>query len=85
MPFSSMGFGKTSLCKYKAAVTLIWDNSQIDRVLYSSVVYPHNYGFIPRTICEDSDPMDVLVLMQVCCSKLSYFHLNVNMVAFIWG
>ncbi|CAN6446662.1 unnamed protein product [Victoria cruziana] len=37
---------------------------KIDRVLYSSVVYPHNYGFIPRTICEDSDPMDVLVLMQ---------------------
>ncbi|KDO70969.1 hypothetical protein CISIN_1g027710mg [Citrus sinensis] len=36
----------------------------VDRVLYSSVVYPHNYGFIPRTICEDSDPMDVLVLMQ---------------------
>lgn len=43
---------------------------QIDRVLYSSVVYPHNYGFIPRTICEDSDPMDVLVLMQV----LKIFH-----------
>ncbi|XP_027350022.1 soluble inorganic pyrophosphatase 4-like [Abrus precatorius] len=37
---------------------------KIDRVLYSSVVYPHNYGFIPRTICEDSDPMDVLVIMQ---------------------
>ncbi|MCL7024732.1 hypothetical protein MKW94_003021 [Papaver nudicaule] len=37
---------------------------KIDRVLYSSVVYPHNYGFIPRTLCEDSDPMDVLVLMQ---------------------
>lgn len=36
----------------------------VDRVLYSSVVYPHNYGFIPRTICEDSDPMDVLILMQ---------------------
>ncbi|KAI4300147.1 hypothetical protein L6164_033558 [Bauhinia variegata] len=36
----------------------------VDRVLYSSVVYPHNYGFIPRTICEDSDPMDVLVIMQ---------------------
>ena len=34
-------------------------------MLYSSVVYPHNYGFIPRTLCEDSDPMDVLVLMQV--------------------
>uniref|UniRef100_A0A0E0CQB8 Soluble inorganic pyrophosphatase n=1 Tax=Oryza meridionalis TaxID=40149 RepID=A0A0E0CQB8_9ORYZ len=37
---------------------------KVDRVLYSSVVYPHNYGFIPRTLCEDGDPMDVLVLMQ---------------------
>lgn len=37
---------------------------KVDRILYSSVVYPHNYGFIPRTLCEDSDPMDVLVLMQ---------------------
>ncbi|KAG5378000.1 hypothetical protein IGI04_025842 [Brassica rapa subsp. trilocularis] len=33
---------------------------KVDRVLYSSIVYPHNYGFIPRTICEDSDPIDVL-------------------------
>nr|GMC94931.1 soluble inorganic pyrophosphatase-like [Ipomoea batatas] len=39
-------------------------NITVDRILYSSVVYPHNYGFIPRTICEDSDPMDVLILMQ---------------------
>ncbi|CAO2824186.1 unnamed protein product [Amaranthus hypochondriacus] len=37
---------------------------KVDRILYSSVVYPHNYGFIPRTICEDSDPLDVLVIMQ---------------------
>ncbi|CAN6349504.1 unnamed protein product, partial [Urochloa humidicola] len=37
---------------------------KVDRVLYSSVVYPHNYGFIPRTLCEDSDPLDVLVIMQ---------------------
>ncbi|XP_074565144.1 soluble inorganic pyrophosphatase-like [Curcuma longa] len=38
---------------------------KVDRILYSSVVYPHNYGFIPRTLCKDNDPMDVLVLMQV--------------------
>ena len=38
---------------------------QVDRILYSSVVYPHNYGFIPRTLCEDNDPMDVLIIMQV--------------------
>ncbi|RVW85109.1 Soluble inorganic pyrophosphatase 1 [Vitis vinifera] len=37
---------------------------EVDRILYSSVVYPHNYGFIPRTLCEDNDPMDVLILMQ---------------------
>lgn len=36
----------------------------VDRILYSSVVYPHNYGFIPKTFCEDSDPLDILVLMQ---------------------
>ncbi|KAF3571865.1 hypothetical protein F2Q69_00063905 [Brassica cretica] len=28
------------------------------------VVYPHNYGFVPRTLCEDNDPIDVLVIMQ---------------------
>uniref|UniRef100_A0A803M388 inorganic diphosphatase n=1 Tax=Chenopodium quinoa TaxID=63459 RepID=A0A803M388_CHEQI len=37
---------------------------KVDRILYSSVVYPHNYGFIPRTLCDDNDPIDVLVLMQ---------------------
>ncbi|KAD0014295.1 hypothetical protein E3N88_44924 [Mikania micrantha] len=37
---------------------------KVDRVLYSSVVYPHNYGFVPRTLCEDNDPLDVLVIMQ---------------------
>jgi inorganic pyrophosphatase len=37
---------------------------RVDRVLYSSVVYPANYGFIPRTYCDDKDPLDVLVLGQ---------------------
>ena len=35
---------------------------RVDRILYSSVVYPANYGFIPRSYCEDGDPLDVLVL-----------------------
>ena len=34
----------------------------LDRVLFSSVQYPANYGFIPRTYAEDDDPLDVLVL-----------------------
>ena len=34
----------------------------LDRVLYSSVSYPANYGFIPRTYYEDGDPIDVLVI-----------------------
>ena len=37
---------------------------RVDRVLFSSVQYPANYGFIPRTHCEDHDPLDVLVLGQ---------------------
>ncbi len=35
-----------------------------DRVLYSAVHYPANYGFIPRSYCDDEDPLDVLVLAQ---------------------
>ncbi len=37
---------------------------RVDRVLYSAVFYPANYGFIPRTYCDDGDPLDVLVLGQ---------------------
>lgn len=37
---------------------------RLDRVLYSAVHYPANYGFIPRTLGEDHDPLDILVLMQ---------------------
>lgn len=36
----------------------------LDRVLYTSTHYPHNYGFIPRTIAGDGDPLDVLVMCQ---------------------
>ena len=37
---------------------------KLDRVLYSAVYYPADYGFIPRTYCEDGDPLDALVLGQ---------------------
>ena len=37
---------------------------KLDRVLFSAVHYPANYGFIPRTYCDDGDPLDVLVLGQ---------------------
>jgi inorganic pyrophosphatase len=37
---------------------------RMDRVLYSAVYYPANYGFIPQTLAEDNDPLDVLVLCQ---------------------
>ena len=37
---------------------------RLDRVLYSSVHYPADYGFIPRTFCDDGDPLDALVLSQ---------------------
>ncbi|BBL63011.1 MAG: inorganic diphosphatase [Methanobrevibacter arboriphilus] len=36
----------------------------LDRVLYSSVVYPADYGFIPQTVYDDGDPMDIMVLME---------------------
>jgi len=37
---------------------------RLDRVLYSAVHYPANYGFIPRTHGDDGDPLHILVLMQ---------------------
>jgi len=37
---------------------------RLDRVLYSAVIYPANYGFLPRTYCDDDDPLDVLILCQ---------------------
>lgn len=42
-----------------------------DRVLYSAVHYPANYGFIPRTYCHDGDPLDALLLCQAPLEPLS--------------
>ena len=37
----------------------------VDRFLYTSMVYPGNYGFVPHTLSEDGDPTDVLVLSLI--------------------
>lgn len=44
---------------------------KMDRVLYSAVYYPANYGFIPQTVAEDDDPLDVLVLSQASVAPLT--------------
>jgi inorganic pyrophosphatase len=43
----------------KAAGTLV-----VDRFLYTSMRYPGNYGFIPHTLSDDGDPIDVLIANQ---------------------
>ncbi len=44
---------------------------RLDRILYSAVYYPANYGFIPQTYAEDEDPLDVLVLCQEAVAPLT--------------
>jgi inorganic pyrophosphatase len=44
---------------------------RLDRILYSAVHYPANYGFIPQTLAEDDDPLDVLVLCQESVAPLT--------------
>ena len=43
----------------------------LDRVLYTSTHYPANYGFIPRTLSEDGDPLDVFVMCSQPIEKMS--------------
>ena len=51
-------------CKNKYEMDKDTGLLRLDRVLYTSTHYPANYGFIPRTYCDDNDPLDVLVLCQ---------------------
>src|SRR5579875_1833616 len=44
---------------------------RMDRILYSAVYYPANYGFIPQTLAEDDDPLDVLVLCQEAVAPMT--------------
>lgn len=59
---------------------------KLDRVLFSSVMYPANYGFIPQTYCDDKDPLDILVicsmeLVPMClvdCKVIGVMHMVDN-------
>ncbi|HBN13201.1 MAG TPA: inorganic pyrophosphatase [Clostridiales bacterium] len=55
-------------CKAKYELDKETGLLRLDRVLYTSTVYPANYGFIPRTLADDGDPLDVLVL----CNEIIY-------------
>ncbi len=55
-------------CKSKYELDKDTGLLKLDRILYTSTRYPANYGFIPRTLAQDLDPLDVLVL----CSETIY-------------
>ena len=44
---------------------------RLDRILYTSTHYPANYGFIPHTLAEDNDPLDVLILCSESLCSMS--------------
>jgi inorganic pyrophosphatase len=57
---------------------------KLDRVIYSSFHYPVNYGFIPRTLGQDNDPLDILVLcsqpIQPLCLVEAHVIGNMQMI-----
>jgi len=50
---------------------------ELNRVLFSSVHYPANYGFIPQTYCDDKDPLDVLVICSIDVYPMSVMEAKV--------
>jgi inorganic pyrophosphatase len=50
---------------------------RLDRVIYSSFQYPINYGFIPQTLGQDNDPLDILVLCSQSIQPLCLIDANV--------
>jgi inorganic pyrophosphatase len=50
---------------------------KLDRVIYSSFQYPINYGFIPQTLGQDGDPLDILVLCSQSIQSLCLVEANV--------
>ena len=59
---------KGSSCKYEIDKTS--GLLKLDRVIYSSFHYPVNYGFIPKTLGDDGDPLDILVLCNESIASL---------------
>src|SRR6195952_361903 len=57
---------------------------KLDRVIYSSFHYPVNYGFIPQTLGEDGDPLDILVMcsesIQALCLVEAFVIGNMQMI-----
>ncbi len=57
---------------------------RLDRMLFTSTRYPHDYGFIEGTLGEDGDPLDVLVLLEeptfpgclIACRPIGMFHMR---------
>lgn len=49
----------------------------VDRILFSAVHYPANYGFVPRTYCGDGDPLDILVFCQEPIASLALMRAKV--------
>lgn len=49
----------------------------VDRILFSAVHYPANYGFVPRTFCDDGDPLDILVFCQLPIASLALMRAKV--------
>jgi inorganic pyrophosphatase len=60
-----------ALSRVKTELDKITGLLRVDRILHSSVVYPANYGFIPSTLAEDGDPLDILVLCQLSVPPLA--------------
>lgn len=59
---------------------------RVDRILSSAVHYPCNYGFFPKTYCDDKDPLDVLVLGQLPVAPMSIMEVRpVGVVRMIDG
>ncbi|MGB9763274.1 MAG: inorganic diphosphatase [Minisyncoccia bacterium] len=50
--------------KNKYEFDLKYETIKLDRVLYSSVYYPGEYGLVPETLSDDGDPADILVVMS---------------------